>query len=77
MSAQVSLTGVKRGKLRLYMRISGYDQKATSASTAHQLVGDSSTWLSPLVLQAHDIRDYVGAFVGLEDKVRHKNVALP
>ena len=61
------------------------DQKATSARTAHEqeiqgngaLVGDSSKWFSQLVLQAHDIRDYVGAFVGLEDKVRHKNVVLP
>jgi len=85
MSAQVPLTWVKRGKLRLYMRISGYDQKATSASTAHEqeiqgngaLVGDSSKWFSQLVLQAHDIRDYVGAFVGLEHKVRHEKVVLP
>jgi len=67
------------------MRISGYDQKATSASTAHEqeiqgngaLVGDSSKWFSQLMLQAHDIRDYVGAFVGLEYKVRHEKVVLP
>ena len=31
----------------------------------------------PLVLQAHNIRDYVGAFVGLEHKVRHEKVVLP
>ena len=30
-----------------------------------------------LLFQAHDIRDYVGAFVGLEHKVRHENVVLP